>query len=97
MKPLDLRPIARLAKLHFTAEELKKFESQVPQILEFVERLNEVHGLEGVEPTSHPLPMANVFREDVVRPSLALPAFLKHAPRARGAFFEVPKVIEDKN
>ena len=45
-------------------------------------------------PTSHAIPMANVFREDEVRPSLPREAFLKEAPDARDPFFVVPRIVE---
>lgn len=93
MKGIDLRHTAKLARLRLTDDELKLFESQVHGILEFVDRLKEVN-VDGVEPTSHPLPMKDVFREDAVRPSLPVEPFLKKSPKARGRFFEVPKVIE---
>ena len=96
MSTIDLKHIARLARLRFTDEELKVFESQVSNILGFVDQLKEV-SVEGIEPTSHPLPLANVFREDSVQPSLPIDEFLKHAPKIRGRFFEVPKIIEDKS
>lgn len=95
VKGIDLRHTAKLARLRLTDDELKLFESQVHGILEFVDHLKEV-SVEGVEPTSHPLPIANVFREDTVRPSLSVEPLLKRAPHSRGRFFEVPKIIEDK-
>jgi aspartyl-tRNA(Asn)/glutamyl-tRNA(Gln) amidotransferase subunit C len=95
MTNIDLKHVARLARLHFSAEELKVFESQVGDILKFIDELKEVN-VDGVEPTSHALPLSNVFREDIVQPSLSIQEFVKHAPKARGRFFEVPKVIEDK-
>jgi aspartyl-tRNA(Asn)/glutamyl-tRNA(Gln) amidotransferase subunit C len=96
MSDLNLRHIAHLSRLHFTDEELKLYESQVGGILKFVEELNEVK-VEGVQPTSHPLQLENVFRADEVKPSMPVEPFLKHAPKARGRFFEVPKIIEDKS
>ncbi len=95
MSELDLRHIAKLARLRLSDDELKVFEGQVAGILGFVDQLQKLD-VQGVEPTSHPLDLANVFRDDVPRPSLAIEPFLKHAPRAKGRFFEVPKVIEDK-
>lgn len=91
---IDLKQVAKLARLHFKEEDLKVFESQVQGILAFVDELESVP-VDGVEPTSHPLPIANVFREDKPAPSLEIDEFLKHAPRAKGSFFEVPKIIED--
>ena len=96
MTNINLRHIAHLSRLHFTDEELKLFESQVSGILKFVEELNKAE-VEGVEPTSHPLSLENVFRGDEIKPSLAIEEFLKRAPKARGRFFEVPKIIEDRS
>ena len=95
MSDFNLKHIARLARLHFKEEELKVFESQVAGILKLVDELKEVN-VDGVEPTSHPLDIKNVFREDEIKPSLPIEEFLKHSPRSRGRFFEVPKIIEDK-
>ena len=95
MSAIDLRPIARLSRLHLTGEELKYFESQVTQILSFVDQLKEVD-VRGIEPTSHPLSLKNVFREDEVKPSMAIEEFLRNAPLIRGRFFEVPKIIEPR-
>lgn len=93
MSGFNLSHIARLARLRFKEGELKTFEPQIAGILKFVEELKGVD-VTGVEPTSHPLPMSNVFRPDTVIPSLPIEELLKQAPRARGRFFEVPKVID---
>lgn len=95
MSDFNLKHIARLARLHFKDEELKVFESQVQNILLFVEKLKEVN-VDGVEPTSHPLHLSNVFREDEVKPSLSIEEFLKYSPKSKGRFFEVPKIVEDR-
>ena len=96
MLNIDLKHIAKLSRLHLTSEELEFFKTQVNQILSFVDNLKEVN-VDGIEPTSHPLSLSNVFREDEVKPSIPIEEFLKHSPRARGRFFEVPKIIEDKS
>ena len=95
MSGIDLKHIARLSRLHLTDEELRFFETQVSQILQFVDKLKEVN-VAGVEPTSHPLSLSNVFRKDEINPSLPVEEFLKTDPRARGRFFEVPKIIEPR-
>ena len=87
---------ATAARLHLSDEEIRFLETQVSQILTFVEKLNQVKGLEGVEPTSHPLAVSNVFRDDKPRPSLNIEDFLKHSPQSKGRFFQVPKIIEGK-
>jgi aspartyl-tRNA(Asn)/glutamyl-tRNA(Gln) amidotransferase subunit C len=61
--------------------------------LSFVDKLKEVD-VAGVEPTSHPLSLSNVFRDDEGKLSIPIEEFLKNAPKARGRFFEVPKIIE---
>ena len=96
MSSIDLRQVARLARLHLTDEEVRFLETQVSQILKFVEKLNEVQGLENVKPTSHPLSLSNVFRGDTPGASLNIEEFLKHSPQSKGRFFQVPKIIEDK-
>ncbi len=97
MKSINLKHVARLARLHLSDEELKFFETQVAQILSFVEKLDEVKGVEKVEPTSHPFHFSDVFRGDEPKPSISIEEFLKKSPSSKGRFFQVPKVIEDKN
>lgn len=96
MSDLDLRHVARLARLHIDPKDLERFASQIGGILDFVDELKSVD-VKGAEPTSHPLAISNVFREDAERPSLSIQEFLKHSPASRGRFFQVPKVIEDKS
>jgi aspartyl-tRNA(Asn)/glutamyl-tRNA(Gln) amidotransferase subunit C len=96
MSSIDLRHVARLARLHLSDEESKNLESQLGQILGFVAKLDEVKGLDGVEPTSHPFSVSNVTRPDVPKPSLSIEEFLKTSPQSKGRFFQVPKVIEGK-
>jgi aspartyl-tRNA(Asn)/glutamyl-tRNA(Gln) amidotransferase subunit C len=96
MSTIDLRHVARLARLHLSDEELRFFQTQVSQILSFVEKLNEVKGLENVPPTSHPFSLSDVFRDDQIKPSLVIEEFLKRSPQSQGRFFKVPKIIENK-
>ena len=95
MPDINLKHVARLARLHFSPAELKVFESQVADMIRFVDQLKEVN-VEGVSPTSHPLSLSNVFRADTVTESLSIEEFLKKSPAVRGRFFEVPKVIQNK-
>ena len=48
-----------------------------------------------VPPTSHPLPLANVFRDDVVEPSLPPEKALSTAPETEDGRFKVPRIIEE--
>jgi len=85
--------VARLARLALSPEEEEKMEAQLSKILEFVGKLNAVD-TSGVEPTSHVIPIFNVFREDLPRPSLTQGEALKTAPDTEGGYFRVPKIIE---
>ena len=96
MSSIDIRQVARLARLHLTDAECQALQGQLSQILSFVETLNELKGLEAVAPTSHPFSLTNVFREDAPVGSLVIEEFLKRAPQSKGRFFQVPKVIEGK-
>lgn len=91
----DVEYIAELARLEFTEEEKKLFTEQLNQILEYVEQLNSVN-TDDVPPLSHVLELTNVFREDVVKPSIPTEEALKNAPSATEEFFRVPKVIGEK-
>jgi aspartyl-tRNA(Asn)/glutamyl-tRNA(Gln) amidotransferase subunit C len=88
----DVEYIAELAKLKFKDEELEKFTEQLNEILAYVEKLNELDTT-NVEPLSHPVEGSNVFREDVVKPSIDREEALKNAPDRSELFFKVPKVI----
>ena len=71
---------------------LKNTLLQLNKILEYVEKLNELD-TENVKPLSHPIEGVNVFREDIVQPSVDREDALKNAPSKNEEFFKVPKVI----
>ena len=81
--------VARLARLALSEEEVARFQEQLSAILEAVGKVSELD-LEGVEPTSHPLDLVNVFAEDEPRPSLPLEEALANAPDPEDGFFGVP-------
>lgn len=85
--------VAKLSRLALKDEEAKQFGEQLSQIFSYIEKLNELDTSQ-CEATSHVLPLANVFREDGVRPSLPLERVLENAPDRDGSFFKVPKIIE---
>ena len=58
-----------------------------------MDKLNELN-TDGIEPTMHVLEMSNVFREDVVQPSLDREAALANAPKTDGEYFLVPKILD---
>jgi aspartyl-tRNA(Asn)/glutamyl-tRNA(Gln) amidotransferase subunit C len=85
--------VALLARLELTPEEKQKLTTDLNVILAHFERLQELDTTD-VEPTSHPIPMQNVLRDDAVRPSLPREAFLREAPEAREEYFLVPRVVD---
>ena len=93
LSPEQVDHVALLARLELTPEEKAKLTHDLNTILVHFERLQELH-TEDVPPTSHAIPMQNVFREDVVRPSLPRDSFLGEAPDARDEFFVVPRIVE---
>jgi len=88
----DVEHIAKLAKLEFNEDEKGKFTEQFNEILAFMEKLNELD-TSNTEPLSHVIELQNVFREDVVKPSISTDEALKNAPAKTDKFFKVPKVI----
>ena len=89
----DVEYLAFLARLELTGEELDRFVPQLDEILTHVEKLKAAR-TENVPPTSHVLPLANVFREDQVKPCLPVEEALQNAPDREGPFFKVPRIIE---
>jgi aspartyl-tRNA(Asn)/glutamyl-tRNA(Gln) amidotransferase subunit C len=85
--------VARLARLRIKPEDKPVLADQLSRILDYVEKLNQLD-TENIPPTSHILPLCNVFREDEVRASLPQEVSLENAPDKEKAFFRVPKVIE---
>jgi len=81
--------VARLARLELSDEELDRFAEQLNAILEAVGKVAEL-GLEGVEPTSHPLDLVNVWAEDEPRPPLSVDEAIANAPDREGDSFRVP-------
>ena len=88
----DVEYIAELARLKFKEEELESFTHQLNEILNYVDKLNELD-TENVEPLSHPVENVNVFRNDELKKSITTKDALKNAPDRNNEFFKVPKVI----
>jgi len=90
---LNVRHVARLARLALTDEEISTFEGQLGRVLEHIEHLKKLD-VTDVEPTAHTSAVFNVVREDVPGPSLARTAALGIAPRSANNLVIVPKVVE---
>ena len=86
--------VARLARLELGEDEKTQMTAQLDAILGYMETLNALD-TSGVEPTTTVIPMVSVMRDDVVRPSLDREEALANAPDREGAYFRVPRIIED--
>ena len=88
----EARKVSLLGRLLLSEQELDKMTSQLGAILDYMELLAEVDTT-GVEPMAHALDVANVFREDRVRPSLDRAAALANAPHRDEECYLVPAVL----
>ncbi|MFQ6074602.1 MAG: Asp-tRNA(Asn)/Glu-tRNA(Gln) amidotransferase subunit GatC [Candidatus Bathyarchaeia archaeon] len=88
----DVEHIAWLARLELSEDEKELFTEQLNEILEYFRLIDEAE-TEGIPPTYHVLELANVFREDVVQPSLPKERVLQNAPRREKGYFKAPKIV----
>ena len=91
----EVAHLARLSRLELTDEELDHFAGQLDVIISAVARVSDV-AAEDVPPTSHPLPLTNVMREDEVRPSLSPEQALAGAPAQEQQRFRVPRILGEE-
>jgi len=91
----EVAHLARLARIDLTDEELERLAPQLGQILAHVAKVGEV-AADDIPPTSHSLPLTNVFRPDVPVPGLAADAALAGAPSAEGGRFRVPRILDEE-
>ena len=91
----DVEKVAKLARLEVSPAEKEAFAKQLSQILTHVETLRQ-YDTDGIEPTATVLGQVNVFREDVVRPSLPVDQALANAPEREADAFAVPRIIEER-
>jgi aspartyl-tRNA(Asn)/glutamyl-tRNA(Gln) amidotransferase subunit C len=87
----DVLHVARLARLEIPESEVDRVRDELGAILEAVGKVAELD-LSDVEPTSHPLAVVNVWREDEPRPSLSPEDALANAPDPVEGAFRVPAV-----
>ncbi len=89
----DVEHVAKLARLGLTEEEKKRFTAQLSDILEYAEIMNGID-TKNAAPTSHAIPMKNVFREDKAVPCEDTASILANEPDRRDNMFSVPKIME---
>ncbi|GAA0966219.1 Asp-tRNA(Asn)/Glu-tRNA(Gln) amidotransferase subunit GatC [Actinocorallia libanotica] len=92
----EVAHLARLSRLALGEEELDHLAVQLDAIVSAVARVQEV-AAEDIPPTTHALPITNVFRPDAVQPSLSSAEALSGAPAAEDERFRVPRILEEED
>lgn len=87
--------VAHLARLYLDPREVEEYTGQIDKILEYMESLSSLN-TDNVEPTSHPVPVGCVMRDDSVKPSFAAEESVSNAPFRIDTFFKVPPIIEQE-
>ncbi len=88
----DVAHVAGLARLHLSDDELDLFTGQLAQVLDHAADVASLD-LADVEPTAHPIPVANVLRPDEPRPSIDRDEILREAPLVEDNRFRVPRIL----
>ncbi len=91
----DVLHLARLARLELTEAEVSEYARQMSQILEAVDSVREV-AADDVVGMSHPQPLTNVMRPDVVTPGLSREQALAAAPEVEDDRFRVPRILDEE-
>jgi aspartyl-tRNA(Asn)/glutamyl-tRNA(Gln) amidotransferase subunit C len=92
LSPAQVAHVARLARLELTDQELARYTEQLASMLDHFRDIDALD-LANVEPMNQPLPLRNVFRDDVVGPTLDRDEVLAAAPAAETGRFRVPPIL----
>ena len=87
--------LAYLARIDLSPEEITNLAADLGQIVESVAKVSQVATAD-IPATSHPMPLTNVFRDDVVVPSLTVEQALSGAPARAGDKFRVPAILDEE-
>lgn len=93
--PADIARLGGLARIQLTEAECEELAPEIDVILESMAKVGEVSG-DDVHVTTHAIPRTNIFREDVVRPSLTPEQALSGAPEAEDGRFRVPAILGEE-
>lgn len=88
----DIDRIAELARLRLTDAEKERLGGHLDTIIHYIDKLNELDTT-NVAPTSHVLPIQNVFRDDVEEKRFPQKDYLAQSPAHKKGHYEVPKII----
>ena len=89
----DVKHIASLARLHIGEDELSHFAADLEKILGYIDQLTKLD-ISKTKPTSHVLPIQNIYRKDEIHPSLSPDKVLSLTSWTGNGAFKVPQVIE---
>jgi aspartyl-tRNA(Asn)/glutamyl-tRNA(Gln) amidotransferase subunit C len=92
----EVAHLARLSRLAVTEQELDRFAGQLDVILNSVARIGEV-AADNIPPTSHAVPLTNVYRDDEPQPCLTQEEALSGAPDAFEGRFRVPRILDEED
>jgi aspartyl-tRNA(Asn)/glutamyl-tRNA(Gln) amidotransferase subunit C len=90
----EVAHLARLSRLALSEQELERFAGQLDVIIASVARVQEV-AADGIPPTTHAVPVTNVFRDDVIVAPIGAAAALDQAPAAEQERFRVPRILTE--
>lgn len=91
----DVEHLARLARLQLSEDELDHYSGQLDVILQSVARVSEV-AADDIPPTSHPIPVENVYRDDIAKPGLERADVAASAPAWEDDRFRVPRILDEE-
>ena len=89
----EVAHVARLARLGLSDDEMDRLASELDHILDAMQALRQLD-TSAIPPTAQVIPLQNVMREDVARPSWPVEEILQNAPAARDQQFLVPPVLD---
>lgn len=91
---MDVRDVAHLARIELTDDEATRYQSQIEDILKYVEQLNAID-VDGIEATAHAAPVFDVIREDIATgQSISQEEVLANAPETAHDQIKMPKVVD---
>ncbi len=90
----DVKKVASLARLTLAEGDVARYQEQLGNVLNYVDRLDEVDTTD-VEPMAHAIETVNVFRQDEPRDSLDREQALANAPQTDGTYFLVPAILDE--
>lgn len=87
-----VKHVAKIARLELTSKEIKKFQKDLSEILEAFKEIDKIN-VNKVHPSFQPLPVRDVFREDVVKESLSQEKALSNTKHKENGYFKGPRVV----